>query len=86
MDIVSVALDALSLALSLTTPLLLGVVVMALLTGIFQSAVQAQDGSVSFVGKLLAVGVVLLLTAHTASGQLTAFTRDVMQGIAEVAR
>ncbi len=86
MDMIATALEALSLALSLVTPLLLGVVVMALLTGIFQSAVQAQDASVSFVAKLVAVGIVLFLSAQSGSGQLTAFTRDVMQGIAEVAR
>jgi flagellar biosynthetic protein FliQ len=86
MDVVSAALDALSLALSLAAPLLLGVVVVALVTGVLQSAAQAQDGSVSFVAKLLAVVVVLFLTAGSASVQLTAFTRSVMQGIAEVAR
>jgi flagellar biosynthesis protein FliQ len=86
MDLVAPAQDALSLALALGTPLLAAALAAAILIGVFQSALQSQDPSVSFVAKLGALALVLFFSAHSAALQLTGFTESVMRGIAQVAR
>jgi flagellar biosynthesis protein FliQ len=68
-------------ALLAAPPLLVGLVV-GVLVAIFQAATQIQEGSLSFLPKLLAIGGVLLLMAPWGLDKLVGFTTSIFVDMA----
>jgi flagellar biosynthetic protein FliQ len=65
--------ELLKLAMVLSLPLLIVIVVVGLSISVLQVVTQVQDPSISFVPKLMLFGVVLVLLAPWMLGRLTAF-------------
>lgn len=70
------------LALLLSAPPVLAVLLVGAVMSVFQAATQLQDHTVGFVPKLLAAGVALAAAGPWIGEQLITFTRVVFEGIA----
>lgn len=72
------------MAFMIALPLLLVALVVGLLISIFQTATSVQEQTLSFVPKIIAVGVLLIILFPWMSRTLTQYTehlwRDVMPG------
>lgn len=84
--ILNVARQALFLVLVVSAPLILVSVVVGLLFGVIQAATQIQEHTLSFVPKLVAVAIVLALTASWMGGQLLRFTTALWTAIPQMVR
>ncbi|MBV8778926.1 MAG: flagellar biosynthetic protein FliQ [Alphaproteobacteria bacterium] len=71
-NVVGVAREMMTLALTLATPFLLGAVAASLLIGLFQAATRINDLTLSFVPRFLVVLLVLYAAASWAGGRMTA--------------
>ena len=78
--------QALALVLLVSGPILLAAVVVGLLFGVLQAATQIQEQTISFVTKVVAVAVVLAVTAPWMGSQLTRFANAVWSAIPLVGR
>jgi len=65
--------SALVLVLTIVGPLLLTSLIVGVVIGLLQSLTQIQESTLTFVPKLLAMGVVLLLTLPTIGAALGDF-------------
>jgi flagellar biosynthetic protein FliQ len=68
--IVAVVRDGLATALTASAPLLLTALVVGLAIGLLQALTQVQEATLAFVPKLVAMGVVLLLSLPLIGGAL----------------
>jgi len=75
-------LDGMQLGLSLAAPALIASVAVGLVMGFAQAATQVQDAALSFVPRLLAVGLVLAMSAAWMTAKLVAFTTGLWQTLA----
>jgi flagellar biosynthetic protein FliQ len=73
--------QAIRLALLLAAPMLLTGLVVGLLVSIFQTATQINEMTMTFVPKMLAVGVALLLFAPWMLQLLIDFTQNLFVNI-----
>jgi flagellar biosynthetic protein FliQ len=74
------------MAFYLLLPVAVGALVAALAVGAFQSAVQLQDSTISFLPKLLLGGAALLLFGPWMLSMATTFARGAWALIAHIAR
>jgi flagellar biosynthetic protein FliQ len=74
-------MDALMLALKVGLPLLLAGLIVGLVISVFQAVTQIQEMTLSFIPKLLAVAVVLVVAGPWMLDQLVAYTRDLYHSI-----
>ena len=72
---------AMELALMVSAPLLLTVLVVGVLVGIVQAATQINEQTISFVARALALAAALALSGHWLLGALVDFTRALIQRI-----
>jgi len=73
--------QAIKLALLLASPMLLTGLIVGLLVSIFQTATQINEMTMTFVPKMLAVGVAILLFAPWMLNLLIDFTRNLFVNI-----
>lgn len=78
--------EALYLALILSAPALLTSLVVGLGIGLVQAVTQVQEQTLSFVPKLVAVGLVLTLTGAALGGELARFTQALFEALPELVR
>ena len=57
----------------LAAPILLSAMVVGLLVSLFQSVTQIQEATLTFVPKLLVVGLVIGIAGHWMLGQFTGY-------------
>lgn len=74
--ILEIAMKTMILALKLSAPVLLTSLVVGFAVSLFQSMTQIQEFTLSFVPKLLAVGVALLISGNWMLHTLVTFTQD----------
>jgi flagellar biosynthetic protein FliQ len=67
--------------LILATPILGTALVMGILISIFQAVTSIQDQTLSFIPKILAVALVLLLLGPWLSSLMVTFTADLFQNL-----
>jgi flagellar biosynthetic protein FliQ len=79
--IITLGQRALELATLLAAPLLLTALIVGVLISLFQAATQINEMTLSFVPKLLAMVLVLLLTGPWMLQLLVDFTRNLIQDI-----
>jgi flagellar biosynthetic protein FliQ len=79
--IITLGQRALELATLLSAPLLLTALVVGVLISLFQAATQINEMTLSFVPKLLAMVLMLLLTGSWMLQLLVDFTRNLIQDI-----
>lgn len=79
--IISLGQRALEMAVLVSAPLLLTALVVGVLISLFQAATQINEMTLSFVPKLLALVLVLLLAGPWMLQLLIDFTRNLMKDI-----
>lgn len=73
--------EALLLTVLLSAPVVLASLVVGLLVSLFQATTQLQDHTLSFVPKVIAVVIVLMLTGPWIGAHLVRFTTTLLQSI-----
>lgn len=79
--VINLATEALKLAVLLSAPLLLTALGVGLLVGIFQAATQINEMTLSFIPKLLAMGLMMLLAGAWMLRLIVDFTRQLIRDI-----
>lgn len=79
--VISIALQTLLVALKLSAPILLTSLVIGFAISLFQSMTQIQEFTLSFVPKLVGVGIALLISGNWMLHTLMDFTRDLFHQI-----
>lgn len=80
-SVLTIAQQALQVMLLMAAPPLLAALLVGLLVSIFQAATQINEQTLSFIPKLLAIFVVLLVTGHWMMGVMLDYMRDLFNGI-----
>ena len=80
-DIISIALQTMLVALKLSAPILVTSLVIGFTISLFQSMTQIQEFTLSFVPKLLGVGIALLVCGNWMLHTLVDFTIDLFNTI-----
>ncbi len=67
-------------------PPLLAALIAGLVVGVLQAATQVNEASISFMGKLIAVGITFAIVGSWSMNQLVEYTTRTIQSIADVTR
>lgn len=84
-QVVKLAMDALMLGLKVALPLLAVGLVFGLVISVFQAVTQIQEMTLSFIPKILAIAVVLIVAGPWMLDQMVSYTRDLYGSIPELA-
>jgi len=79
--LIDIALHTMVVALKLSAPILVTSLVIGFAVSLFQSLTQIQEVTLSFVPKLIGVGIALLLCGNWMMHTLIAFTNDLFEGL-----
>jgi flagellar biosynthesis protein FliQ len=79
--VVSLATQAMVLALKLAGPILLVGLVIGLLVSIFQAVTSIQEQSLSFIPKIVAVAVLIVVLGPWMLDQLVGYAQNLYQSI-----
>ena len=82
--VISLSMDAMQLALKVGLPLMLVGLVVGLLVSIFQAVTQIQEMTLTFIPKILALGLVLAIAGPWMLGELLTYTENLYNGIPEL--
>jgi len=85
-DLTAYMTQALYLTLWLSLPTILVAAVVGTLVSLLQALTQVQDQTLSFAIKLIAVGIVLALSARWMGGELFNYALSILQGLPTLAR
>ncbi len=77
--IIEIALQTMLVALKLSAPILVTSLVIGFAVSLFQSVTQIQEFTLSFVPKLIGVGVALLISGNWMLHTLVSFTNDLFE-------
>jgi flagellar biosynthesis protein FliQ len=76
--------NALLISLYLAGPVLLASLIVGSLVSLFQAATQINEVTLTFIPKILAIGIVLAVTGSWMGQQIIAFTTNVFTGLANI--
>jgi flagellar biosynthetic protein FliQ len=79
--VVSLVVDMMSLGLKIAAPILLSTLIVGLLVSIFQAVTSIQDQTLSFIPKIAALVVVVLVAGPWMLGQIVAYTQSLYERI-----
>jgi flagellar biosynthetic protein FliQ len=79
--VISIAMDAMAVALKIGLPLMLVGLIVGLLVSIFQAVTQIQEMTLTFIPKILALGVVLMIAGPWMLSELMTYTENLYNGI-----
>ena len=79
--VMTIGQRALELTMLLAAPLLLVALAVGLLVGIFQAATQINEMTLSFIPKLLGIGVALMVAGPWMLKELINYTRTLIESI-----
>jgi flagellar biosynthetic protein FliQ len=82
--VVSLATQAMTLALKVGGPLLLAGLIVGLLVSIFQAVTQIQEQSLSFIPKIVAVAALIVLLGPWMLDQLIAYAQNLYMQIPQL--
>jgi flagellar biosynthetic protein FliQ len=80
-DIIQLALQTMMVALKLSAPILVTSLVIGFTISLFQSMTQIQEFTLSFVPKLVGVGIALLVCGNWMLHTMVEFTINLFDGI-----
>lgn len=75
-DVTDIATQTMMLAAKIAAPILLTALLVGFLISLFQAATQIQEQTLSFVPKMIAVAIALLVTGNWVLSQLISFTHS----------
>ena len=73
-SVVEIAVQTMIICAKLCAPILVISLAIGLIVSLFQSVTQIQEITLSFVPKLIGVGLVLMLSGHWMMGEMIGFT------------
>jgi flagellar biosynthetic protein FliQ len=79
--VINIALQTMLVALKLSAPILVTSLVIGFTISLFQSMTQIQEFTLSFVPKVIGVGIALLVCGNWMLHTLVDFTRDLFESI-----
>jgi flagellar biosynthesis protein FliQ len=84
--IISLGQETLKTAAMVAAPMLLGALVVGLIISIFQAITQINEATLTFIPKIVVVGMVLGITGSWMVDILSKFTSGLFMNIAEYVR
>ena len=78
-DVTSIAVQTMVLAAKVAAPILLTALIVGFAISLFQAATQIQEPTLSFVPKMIAVSIALLITGNWVLSELVSFTHQLFQ-------
>lgn len=80
-QVMRIGMHAMEATAKLSAPMLLTALIVGFIISLFQSVTQIQDATLSFVPKVVAMGVALLITGNWMLHELISFTTTLYLGI-----
>ena len=74
-DVTDIAAQTMMMAAKVAAPILLTALLVGFLISLFQAATQIQEPTLSFVPKMIAVSIALLVTGNWVLNQMMSFTQ-----------
>jgi len=84
--VIKLGQDALKTTAMLAAPLLLSTLVIGLVVSVFQALTQINEQTLTFIPKMLVIGVVLVLAGPWMMDFMTQYTVNLFESIAMVVR
>ena len=81
--VTSLLVDMMGITMKVAMPLLLAALIVGLLISIFQAVTQIQEQTLSFIPKIVAMVVVLVVAGPWMLGTITDWTTNLWGGIAQ---
>ena len=75
-DVTDIATQTMIVAAKVAAPILLTALLVGFLISVFQAATQIQEQTLSFVPKIIAVALALLITGNWVLAELVSFTQS----------
>jgi flagellar biosynthetic protein FliQ len=75
-DVTEIATQTMLVAAKVAAPILLTALLVGFMISLFQAATQIQEPTLSFVPKMIAVAIALLVTGNWVLSQLVSFTNQ----------
>ena len=75
-DVTELAVQTMTMAAKVSAPILLTALLVGFLISLFQAATQIQEQTLSFVPKMIAVAIALLVTGNWVLNELVTFTQS----------
>ena len=75
-QVVSLVVDAMSVSLKIALPVLLVSLVVGLAVSIFQAVTQIQEQTLTFIPKVVAMAVVIVVAGPWMLGQIVTWTQE----------
>lgn len=83
-QIVTIGIDAMTIAAKLSAPILLTALIVGFVISLFQSVTQIQDSTLSFVPKVVAIGVAMIFTGNWMLHEIISFTTTLYEQIPDL--
>lgn len=80
-EVMQLAVQAIMVAAKLAAPILIVALVVGFVISLLQAVTQVQEMTLSFVPKLLAVGVVLLVAGNWMMAEMVDFTQQLFRDL-----
>ena len=75
-DVTQIALQTMMLAAKVSAPVLITALLVGFAISLFQAATQIQEQTLSFVPKMIAVAIALLVSGNWVLSEMVGFTRS----------
>jgi flagellar biosynthesis protein FliQ len=82
--VVSLTMDAITLALKIALPMLLVGLIVGLVISVFQAVTQIQEQTLAFIPKVLALIAVMVIAGPWMLGQLEVYTTGLYSSIPDL--
>jgi flagellar biosynthetic protein FliQ len=79
--VINLVMEAMSLAFKIAMPLLLVGLVLGLAVSVLQAVTQIQEQTLSFIPKIIGLGVVIVVAGPWMLGQVTSYTQQLYSSI-----
>jgi len=84
--VLKLAQEAMKTTAFVAAPILMSTLVIGLVVSIFQALTQINESSLSFIPKMIVVGIVLVLAGPWMMDLMTNYTTQLFQNISEIVR
>ena len=80
-DVTEIATQTMIVAAKVAAPVLLTALLVGFMISLFQAATQIQEPTLSFVPKMIAVAIALLVTGNWVLAELVSFTHQLFESL-----
>jgi flagellar biosynthetic protein FliQ len=80
-DVTEIATQTMLVAAKVAAPILLTALLVGFMISLFQAATQIQEQTLSFVPKMIAVAIALLVTGNWVLSELISFTHQLFDSL-----